>query len=222
MIKIEGRLRDKIDKYQDRFWSRMEKTAGCWVWSGMTNQDGYGIVKFRHQKQVYVVMAHHLAYFYTNSHPGKLHVCHHCDHPPCINPSHLYVGTNQDNMTDRNNKNRTARGEENGQAKLTETKVLQIRQCARDNPLLSLRAIAQKFNISKSAASSVIHYQTWTAPHLDIGPITICRKRKISPKNLVEIRRRNKIGEPIMKIAEDFGITLQHTYRLLREKKHES
>lgn len=59
--------------------------------------------------------------------PGKLHVCHHCDNPKCVRPSHLFLGTNNDNRQDSVLKDRHARGERHGRAKLTDSQIEEIR-----------------------------------------------------------------------------------------------
>ena len=71
--------------------------SGCWEWDGYKNSAGYGVLSY--QSQMY--LAHRLAYeTWIGPIPDGLLVCHTCDNPPCINPDHLYVGTQQDNMKD--------------------------------------------------------------------------------------------------------------------------
>ncbi len=76
---------------------------GCWEWTACTNKAGYGRIIFRGKAW----LAHRLS-FQTFIGPiiNGLHVCHHCDNPPCVNPKHLFLGTDSDNMHDMVSKGR--------------------------------------------------------------------------------------------------------------------
>ena len=83
---------------EDRFWAKVDKTGDCWVWTGALTHSGYGKFKVRSYK---VVLAHRWAYEVTHGPiPAGLFVCHRCDVPSCVRPSHLFVGTQTDNMKD--------------------------------------------------------------------------------------------------------------------------
>jgi predicted DNA-binding protein (UPF0251 family) len=83
----------------------------CWPWQGALGRGGYG--HFRHKHVDY--QAHRTMFLMTYGPiPPGLFICHHCDNPPCCNPSHLYLGTNADNAQDAKRKGRTATGDRNG------------------------------------------------------------------------------------------------------------
>ena len=84
-------------------------------------------------------------------------VRHTCDFPTCINPEHLIKGSYMDNMNDRNSRNRTALGEKNGQSKLKEWQVKEIR----NNPDISLWTYARKFNVGFSTVRYARNKITW-------------------------------------------------------------
>lgn len=86
-----------------RFWVKVEKSAGCWLWRGARGPRGYG-----HFKIQQIERAHRVAFAIANGPiPADMFVLHRCDVPTCVNPAHLFLGTQADNMADRDRKGRT-------------------------------------------------------------------------------------------------------------------
>lgn len=111
---------DLSEQFRLRFWANVDRSAGddgCWPWLRSRNSAGYGHVKLPGR-----IMrgAHRVAYVLGSGHPipQGMFVCHHCDNPVCCNPSHLFIGTHQDNVDDKVAKGRQARGERMTAAKL--------------------------------------------------------------------------------------------------------
>lgn len=95
------------DDYVSRFWSKANKTSTCWLWTGGLTPKGYGQFAC---KQINESRAHRFAWIICHGEiPDGLHVCHICDIRHCINPDHLFLGTNQDNVDDKVAKNRQYR-----------------------------------------------------------------------------------------------------------------
>ncbi len=89
----------------EMFWSRCTSnpTTGCKEWAGGRNQDGYGVFTFKGKWW----RTHCLAWTLTfGPIPEGMHVCHSCDNPPCYNPNHLWLGSPQANIKDRDVKGR--------------------------------------------------------------------------------------------------------------------
>lgn len=118
-----------------------DPSTGCWIWIGRIfkpkdPQQRYGIIwSQRHQKRLY---AHRVAWMiYRGDLPQHLNVCHHCDNPSCVNPSHLFLGTQAENLQDMFRKKRGAVGPKASMAKLTWEQVDKIRSDKRKGIIIA-------------------------------------------------------------------------------------
>ena len=97
-----------MDKFEEKFWAKVDKSGDCWIWKGDTQGPGrYGRVTRYLGTKRFREYAHRISYrlHYGSIKKGML-VCHKCDNPPCVNPDHLFLGTHRDNMLDMFGKKR--------------------------------------------------------------------------------------------------------------------
>lgn len=143
-----------LANYQPIPWS------GCWIWTGPINDKGYG----RFMADGVTRYAHRLSYeVHLGGIPAGLDVLHMCDTPLCINPAHLFLGTQADNNADRDRKGRqvSLRGSMNPRARIDESMVRVI--IASDKSSLSLSKV---INLDASAIRKIRRRESWR--HVDV------------------------------------------------------
>lgn len=143
---------------EKRFWLYVKKTRDCWLWLGSRNHLGYGQTSINGKGY----RAHRISYELANGKPPKgLLICHKCDNPGCVKPSHLFAGTHFDNARDRSKKgrNRDQRGEKHNMAKLTKTAVIFIRKNCKMRG--DQRKMMRKFGVGRSQVSRIVKKETW-------------------------------------------------------------
>ena len=143
----------------EEFWQLVEKSTGCWLWTGNTDRDGYGLVPFLGQT---AARAHRVAYYLVRGvwpHGDRPFALHTCDTPSCVRvesdptTSHVYAGTHQDNVDDRTRRGRVSR------RKLTLTDAQQIRLDF--VPGRSMRSLANEYNVSTASIRQILRGETY-------------------------------------------------------------
>jgi len=181
------KLRSGRNKYSpvsrklELFEAKINKTDSCWLWVGKKSREGYGVAFFNYKRP----LAHRQSWiFYRGEIPvGKL-VLHKCDVKPCVNPEHLYIGTQADNVRDALERGRYQSGSRSHSAVFNEELVFKMRQ---------LRAlgygyseIARKFNFNpKSVRVAIIG--GWKSVQTVESMISSIRSTKARRRNLIEM-----------------------------------
>jgi hypothetical protein len=130
-----------------------KKDHYCWWWEGNKYKNGYGKF-FYNRKTVY---AHRFSFeLHKHKIPEGLHVLHHCDFRECCHPEHLYLGDNAQNIKDRNDRNRQAKGEKVGFSKLKE---YQVREILKSTEKVSM--LAKQFNVTMQTIYVINNRKTW-------------------------------------------------------------
>lgn len=146
---------------EERFWNFVDRRGRdeCWMWTGTKVKQGYGMIRIKN-KGVY---AHRVSLeLHQGAFDPALRVLHRCDNPPCVNPHHLVLGTQRENVIDMMAKGRRS------QSKLTEADVLKIRSMWKGSwhgnnthPGGSNVELAKLFDVSPAAISDIVHRRRW-------------------------------------------------------------
>jgi hypothetical protein len=163
------------------FWTHVDKISspdGCWLWTNKTS-NGYGRISWQisaHPHKVKTVLTHRLSYFLCyGAFDPQLFICHKriCPNTLCCNPTHLYAGTQQQNMHDRALLGHTPSGEKsgvrlhpgshpqgarNGSSKLTDDEIREVFQL---NLYMGTRTLAKKFGVTRKQIVEILHRKTY-------------------------------------------------------------
>jgi DNA-binding XRE family transcriptional regulator len=144
------------DRFESFFKIGSEKE--CWLWRGAISGRGYGRFNAGNTNK----FAHRIAWEIYCGPIGGSYVLHRCDNPPCVNPSHLFLGTHADNMRDMVAKNRTSlkNGASNPNSKLSVADVHEVRRL-RSNCRWTLQRIADVYNVTTSTIYAIEKGLTW-------------------------------------------------------------
>ena len=151
---------DLITKFLNNLPDILDENL-CWNWNGTKDKGNYGVLY--HNKKA--LKAHRISYEIYYSEPlNELHCLHKCDNPSCVNPNHLFSGTNSDNVRDKIEKGRcftgNQKGSKNGFSKLIEKEVIEIRNLYHIG--ISKNELSKRYNVHRSNIHYIVTNKTWT------------------------------------------------------------
>jgi len=169
-----------MDKYKKKIIEKSLKKDGCWIWIGVVSNAGYG--KTRYEKKD--ISAHRLSYIvFIGSIPDGKNVCHKCDEKRCVNPEHLWLGSQSENIKDcvkkgrftgtkgfkwtdevrKKMKNRThadRKGEKHHLKKLINDDIKEIRRLYDSG--INQKELSLRYKVHQSCISNIVRYKSWS------------------------------------------------------------
>ena len=146
----------KFKDFEDKFWSRVLKTETCWIWQAGKTTAGYGEIRFKGNP----CYAHRVSWELSHGPiPEGFEILHKCDTPSCVNPEHLFVGTQSQNIRDciRKGRRYDNSGEKHGRALLTSTQVKEIRNAQG----ISQVKLANLYHVARTTIQAILYGNTW-------------------------------------------------------------
>jgi len=146
----------------DKFWSRVQKTDTCWLWTGGATRQGYGAFYLADGSQM---LSHRFSYELVHgvgSLPrgrGTKVLRHRCDIRRCVHPEHLVLGTYKENSQDAAVRGRMHPGEKHGNARLTRDAVRKIRKLREEG--VSPSAVAEQFGVDRRYVGQLERRERW-------------------------------------------------------------
>jgi hypothetical protein len=205
-----------LENVLDRFWSKVKfeynedgtiNNNACMIWTTGKDKDGYG--------QFWVngkgIRSHIFVWTIYNGPILKgLQVLHKCDYPGCINPLHLWIGTNQENVDDKVRKRRQIKGSSHGMAVFEDEEVFEILKLS--NSGMTQQEIADIFGVTQSSINNIITGRCWS--HLT-GIKYIYKNNKgenngfaiLNDNKVREIRQKSKDGRSGVSLAKEYCVT---------------
>ena len=154
---------------EERFWAKVDKSDGCWNWTGAKSSGGYGSINISGA----IKIAHRVSWSMVNGpipsgdHHGTMCILHKCDNTLCVRPDHLVLGTQKENMADMVSKDRSLKGvsinigSTHGLAKLTEGAVKQIRKYYAPGGCTQ-KWLAQVYGVSRQTIGVITRNEYWS------------------------------------------------------------
>jgi len=145
------------DKVVRRFWKFTDRRGDneCWIWNGVVNWLGYGRLLVEYKS----TQAHRISWaIHHGEIPDGLHVLHTCNNRQCVNPAHLFLGTQSENTAQayHDGNLHSMKGEAHPRAKLTNEKVIQIR-----NSSDTAAQLAQQYGVNKATIRDILSGRRW-------------------------------------------------------------
>lgn len=192
-----------------RFWKHVDVRGEdeCWEWKACKDNRGYGKLSSTHKKSP--LRAHRVSWEIHNGKiPNGLNICHKCDNPSCVNPNHLFLGTQRENMTDAYKKKKIdnythGAGENNNSAKLTNAEVKKIREeYVNGATIAQLKKKYNHTNIVRIVRNKAYVDKNYKPINANARPRPT--RIALSEKEILEIQKTNT---PSRELAKIYGVS---------------
>ena len=209
-----------------RFWAKVDKLGdgGCWTWTASTDTCGYGSIGLSNQRLC--VRAHRVSWVIENGEiPNGKYVLHRCDNPACVNPDHLFLGDQKDNMKDMIEKGRgyDRLGSGNPNNILSEDDVVDICKLLSDDEYSAVE-VAEMFFVSQHVVSQINTGKNWSwlTGASSNKPIRKIKHNKLTEIDVRFIRHWLKSGYKNNELAKEFRVspTTIHEIKIGRTWAH--
>lgn len=197
---------------EERFWRKVYKLEGedaCWIWIAASNEHHYGLFNFKKA----LCKAHRVSWILENGEiPPGIDVLHKCDNPPCIRPSHLFLGDAKINGMDASKKGRIRHGEQHHFSVATEAQVIAIRSEFVPRKAGMLAMLAEKYGLKRGTVGHIVQGASWK--HLPPA----AHAPKINHEIANEIIKLRTTGVSTIKLAKMFHVSNSTIKNVLRKK----
>lgn len=184
----------------ERFWIKVDTSGGpdaCWLWTAAKHEHGYGLMRPDGQRNGSCARAHRVSAAIAGMDIAGKKVRHTCDTPACVNPAHLLVGTQAENLQDMRDRNRAVLvGSTHPNSKLTETDVGQILWFLEKD--IKHKLIAEAFGVSRPTITLIANRQTWKHVTTAIG--ATCTPHEAETILKIWIRDGNAVSSPVAEL----------------------
>lgn len=200
-------------------WPKVVKHEGrCWEWTGAKTTHGYGQIRLRGK---FMAATRAVWILVTGTTPAtSLFLCHHCDNPGCVNPDHLFVGTQRDNMRDAAEKGRVVLpaprlGVANNKAKANPEVVLAMRLAYASGATVS--ALSRQHGLARSTVREIVNGRNWRARDVKRCPRGAPTHLKLDRSMWERMRQMAESGMPQEGIASALGVKQPYVSRWLHK-----
>jgi hypothetical protein len=205
--KEAGRGGRRVVSAENRFWEKVKKTDGCWIWIGSRVSEGYGLFMVNGKRRT----AHRFSWeFHNGEIPQGINVLHRCDNPPCVNPEHLFLGDQEDNIRDMMGKRRDRFGQ--AVAKNDAAAIYDLYQTGRYNKT----ELAEMFKVSRITVMKYTRLDVRTGKYrqADVGNMPVCSKIQERVCQLYATRKFT-----FRQLAEAFQVSVAVISRCIRAER---
>jgi predicted DNA-binding protein YlxM (UPF0122 family) len=204
------------EEIKKRIESHIVSKEDCWITDYKIDTNGRPRISLNSKQ---FILARVVYEVYKEDFSKNLFVCHTCDNPLCINPEHLYLGDNTEKALNQTRRNKQAKGSGISSSKLNEAQVAEIKELLIEEKL-SLREIAEKFNVSATAIHFIKHGKSWT--HVEgIDKITVKQNisyKRLSEEEVTSIRRLIAEGKSLTEISNLFNVNVSTVSKIKSNK----